>query len=100
ESAMLGELAKPENKDVVAADTERFNANDISVAAQLAKIRASRAQVLVTYSAGTAFGVVLHSVHDAGLDIPVCASQGNLSYVEMKQYAENLPRALHFVSGP
>lgn len=100
EAAMLGELAKPENHDLVAADKERFNANDISVAAQLAKIRASGAQLLVTYSAGTAFGVVLHSIHDAGLDIPVFASQGNLSYVEMKQYAENLPRRLYFVSGP
>ena len=54
--------------------------------------------MLSTYSAGVAFGVVLHSLHDAGLDIPVFASQGNLSYVEMKQYAENLPSALFLYS--
>ena len=100
QSALLGELAKPENHDLSAVSVERFNANDISVGAQLAKIRASGAQVLITYSAGTAFGVVLHGLHDAALDLPVFASQGNLSYVEMKEYAENLPRALYFVSGP
>jgi branched-chain amino acid transport system substrate-binding protein len=100
QAALLGELAKPENHDLNAVSVERFNANDISVGAQLAKIRASGAQVLITYSAGTAFGVVLHGLHDAGLDLPVFASQGNLSYVEMKEYFENLPRALYFVSGP
>jgi branched-chain amino acid transport system substrate-binding protein len=100
QGALLAELAKPENHDLAAVDVERFNANDISVGAQLAKIRASGAQVLSTYSAGTAFGVVLHGLHDAGLDLPVFASQGNLSYVEMKAYAENLPRRLFFVSGP
>jgi branched-chain amino acid transport system substrate-binding protein len=100
ESAMRGELAKPENHDMTAVDAERFNANDISIGAQLAKIRAARAQVLSTYSAGAAFGIVLHGLHDAGLELPVFASQGNLSYVEMKQYAENLPRTLYFVSGP
>ena len=99
-AALLGELAKPENHDLTAVAVERFNANDISVGAQLAKIRAAGAQVINTYSAGTAFGVVLHGIHDAGIDLPVFASQGNLSYVEMKAYAENLPRALYFVSGP
>ncbi len=100
EAAMRGELVKPENHDITAVAVERFNGSDISIGAQLAKIRSANAQVLITYSAGVAFGVVLHSLHDAGLDIPVFASQGNLSYVEMKQYAENLPSALYFVSGP
>lgn len=100
EAAMLGELKKPENHDVTAVAVERFNATDISVGAQLAKIRAANAQVLNTYSAGVSFGVVLRGLHDAGIDMPVFASQGNLSYVEMKQYAENLPSQLYFVSGP
>ncbi len=100
ETAMLTELAKPANRDLTVVDKERFNASDISIGAQLAKIRAAGAQVISTYSVGSSFGVVLHGLHDAGLDVPVCASQGNLSYVEMKQFAGIIPSALYFVSGP
>jgi branched-chain amino acid transport system substrate-binding protein len=100
ETAMLAELAKPENRDLTVVDKERFNASDISIGAQLAKIRAAGAEVISTYSVGASFGVVLHGLHDAGLDVPICTSQGNLSYVEMKQFVQNLPAALYFVSGP
>jgi len=99
ETAMLTELAKPENHDLMVVDKERFNASDISISAQLAKIRAADAQVVSTYSVGASFGVVLHGLHDAGLDVPVCASQGNLSYVEMKQFAESAVLRLRPTAG-
>src|ERR1700678_2235235 len=62
ETAMLAELAKPGNRDLTVVDKERFNARDISIGAQLAKIRAAGAEVISTYSVGASFGVVLHGL--------------------------------------
>jgi len=39
-------------------------------------------------------------MRDSDLDLPVMTSQGNLSYVEMKQFADVLPSRLFFASGP
>jgi branched-chain amino acid transport system substrate-binding protein len=94
------ELAKPENHAIQLVATERFSPGDISVAAQLARIRAAGAQFIVSYNSGAPFGIVVRSMRDAELDLPVFTSQGNLSYVELKQYGENLPHQLYFISGP
>jgi branched-chain amino acid transport system substrate-binding protein len=98
--SFTAELAKPEFHAIQRVATERFSPGDISVAAQLARIRAAGAQFIVSYNSGAPFGIVIHGMRDAGLDLPVFTSQGNLSYVELKQYAENLPRQLYFISGP
>jgi len=93
-------LGRAENRDFTAVATERFNAADISVAAQLAKIRSANAQALVAFNSGTPFGLVLRGLRDTDLDLPVMTSQGNLSYVEMKAFADFIPSRLFFASGP
>ena len=97
---MTAELAKPEYHAMHVVATERFSPGDISIAAQLARIRAAGAQFIVTYNSGAPFGIVIRGMRDAGIDLPVFTSPGNLSYVELKAYGENLPRRLFFVSGP
>jgi branched-chain amino acid transport system substrate-binding protein len=94
------ELATPENHTVALVANERFSPGDISIAAQLARIRAAGAQFIVTYNSGAPFGIVARGLHDAGVDLPVFTSPGNLSYVELKAFGENLPRQLYFASGP
>ncbi len=94
------ELAKPENASIHPVATERFSPGDISIAAQLSRIRAADAQFIVTYNSGAPFGIVARGLRDFGLDLPVFTSPGNLSYVELKAYGDNLPRQLYFVSGP
>ena len=98
--SFTAEVVKPEHRGMQLVTTERFSPGDISVAAQLARIRAAGAQFIVSYNSGAPFGIVVHGMRDAGLDLPVFTSQGNLSYVELKQYGENLPRQLYFISGP
>ena len=98
--SFTGELAKPENGSIHVVDAERFSPGDISIAAQLSRIRAADAQFIVSYNSGAPFGIVARGLHDFGLDLPVFTSPGNLSYVELKAYGENLPRQLFFVSGP
>lgn len=87
-------LARPENKDLTVVAREHFNVGDQTVAAQIARIKASGAQILFTWGTGTPIGTVYHGIQDAGLDIPVSVSPPNLVNAEMKQYANILPKQL------
>jgi branched-chain amino acid transport system substrate-binding protein len=89
-------LARPENKSVSFVIREHFNPTDISVSAQMQRIRSSNAQALLTWSTGTPFGTLLHGAHDAGLEIPVGASNGNMTFSQMVGYKSFLPRELYF----
>jgi branched-chain amino acid transport system substrate-binding protein len=79
---------------------ERFNASDISVAAQVARIKASGAQAVLAWVVGTPLGTVLRNLSDAGLDLPVVTSGGNLSAIQMNGYASFMPAQLYFTGFP
>lgn len=98
--SMTAALELPENKALHVVAAERFSPGDISIAAQLSRIRAAGAQFIVSYNSGAPFGIVARGLHDAGIDLPVFTSPGNLSYVELKAFGDNLPHQLFFVSGP
>ena len=91
-------LALPENKGMTLADHEHFNPGDVSVAAQISRIRASNAQVLLVGTAGTPAGIVFHGITDVGLNLPVVTGNGNASEAFMKQYASILPKELYVES--
>jgi branched-chain amino acid transport system substrate-binding protein len=91
-------LALPENKSITLVDREHFNPGDVSVAAQISKIHASTAQMLIVGTAGSPAGVVFHGITDAGLDLPVITGNGNASQAFMKQYAAILPKELYVES--
>jgi branched-chain amino acid transport system substrate-binding protein len=93
-------LASPENKAMTVVAHEHFNPTDVSVAAQMARIKAADPQVLITWGTGTPEGTLLRGVVDAGLDIPVFTSAANLTYAQMKTYAGFLPRVLLFPGFP
>ncbi len=79
---------------------EHFNPNDLSVSAQMAKIKASGAQVLVAWTTGTPFGTVLRNASEAGLGLPVLTTAANLSDAEMHAYAAFAPKELYFPGTP
>jgi branched-chain amino acid transport system substrate-binding protein len=89
-------MALPENRDVRVVAHEHFSIGDVTVAAQIAKIKAAEPQVLITYTTGTPFGTVLHGAHDGGLDIPIAGANSNMSYEQLEGYAAFLPRTLLF----
>ena len=66
-------------------DREHFNPSDISVAAQMAKIKSANPQLLVAWSTGSPAATVLRAYKEAGLDIPVLTSYGNAVNLLMKQ---------------
>ena len=96
EKQLDGILAMPENKGVQFVIREHFNPTDISVSAQMQRVRASNAQALLTWSTGTAFGTLLHGAHDAGLELPVGSSNGNMTFAQVTQYKSFLPSELYF----
>jgi branched-chain amino acid transport system substrate-binding protein len=89
-------LALPENHGIDVVAMEHFASSDISVSAQMARIKQSGAEALLAWSPGTPFINVVHAYTDAGLTIPIGTSTANMSYKEMKQLAPYNDRNLYF----
>jgi branched-chain amino acid transport system substrate-binding protein len=102
DAAFANALELPENKaaGLSVVDREHFNVSDLSVAAQMERLKASGAQVVVCYAAGTPLGTLLQGVKQVGLDVPIATGNANMTYAQMKQYASFLPATLLFPGLP
>lgn len=89
-------FAAPENKDLVETVHEHFNYSDLSVAAQIAHVKASNPQVLIGWATGTPLATLLHGYRDAGMDIPFVTGSGTMVYAQMEQYKQIMPKELLF----
>lgn len=94
DKAMDEIVARPENKDVKLVERQHFNPTDISVAAQIERIRASGAQAIIAGVTGTATATVFKGMVQAGLDIPIEVTSGNESFPQMEQWVDFLPKGL------
>jgi len=90
-----GVLARPEFRGMTLAAREHMATADITVAAQIARIKAANPQALLSFTVGPPFGTLLRSIHDADLDIPIYGSGGNFTYAQMAQYASFMPKELY-----
>lgn len=93
-------LALPENRDIVVTAREHFAPPDLTVGAQLARIKASSPQVIVGWATGTPVGTFFRGLADTGLNLPVLITNSNSTYAQMQQYAEFLPKELYFPDQP
>jgi branched-chain amino acid transport system substrate-binding protein len=98
EQQVTAALKLPENSGMQLVATEHYNSADVSVAAQLARIKAAQPQALITTATGVAFGTVLRNLADSGLDIPTTASAGDMSFTQMVQYRAFAPKELLFMA--
>lgn len=87
-------VARPENKAVTLVAREHFNPSDLSVTAQIERIRASGAQAIIAGVTGTAAATVFKGMVQTGLDIPVEVTSGNESFPQMQEWAAFLPKGL------
>ena len=87
-------VARPENKDISLVTRQHFNPTDISVAAQIERIRASGAQAIVAGVTGTAAATVFKGMIQSGLDIPIEVTSGNESFPQMEAWKDFLPKHL------
>ena len=89
-------FAAPENHVLSIVSRDHFNPTDVNVAAQMARIKGSGANVLIAWTTGAPFGTILRSVRDAGLDIPVLSTPGNALATQLQQYTSIMPKELLF----
>jgi branched-chain amino acid transport system substrate-binding protein len=92
-------VGRPENKDITVVDRAHFNITDVSVAAQIEHIKAAEPQALIAWSTGAPIATVFKGAIQAGLDIPIATTNGNMTYAQMTQYASFLPKQL-YISAP
>lgn len=98
ETVINEDLKLPEFSDLSIVDTEHFAPSDVSVDAQVLRIKNSGAQAIVTWISGPPFGTVCRSVANAGLDVYLLSSAGNVSYAQIAQYKSFLPKNTLFAS--
>jgi branched-chain amino acid transport system substrate-binding protein len=93
-------FGRPENKASSLVIREHFGISDIGVTAQLSRIKQSGAQGLIAWTTGTGLGTVLRNLRDAGMDLPVLTTGGNLSYLQMEAYKDSIPSTMLFAAIP
>lgn len=91
-------LAYPENKTMKKVVAEHFNPTDVSVAAQIERIKASGAQAMIAWTTGQPAATVFKGMVQAGLDIPVAPTSGNQVFAAMHQWKDFLPKQLVLAS--
>jgi len=79
---------------------EHFNTTDISVAAQMAQIKASGAQAIIAWSSGTPIATIFRGINESGIALPILTTSANATYAQMKAYADFLPKELYFSVPP
>jgi branched-chain amino acid transport system substrate-binding protein len=88
-------LKTPQGKGFEIVDREHFNNSDVSMAAQVSRMKAASPQVIFSFAVGTGFATLLRGLNDAGVDLPVFASGGNLNYGQLDSYATFIPKQLY-----
>jgi branched-chain amino acid transport system substrate-binding protein len=88
--------AQEEYKDLSVVASEHFNAVDISVQAQLARIKAANPDVLLTLTTGTPWATVMRGINDIGLNIPIGSANGNMIVTQLVAYKPFLPKEVYF----
>lgn len=93
-------LARPEYKTVQLVATEHFGIGDLSVAAQMSRLKAANVQALIIWTTGSPLGTALHGMRDVGLDVPLVTTAGNLPRSQMIGYAGIMPSELLVAAPP
>ncbi len=99
EQGVKNVLAAPDNKTMQAVETEHFNITDVSVSAQIEKIKAAKPQAFIAWSTGSPIQTIFRGMVQGGLDVPTITTDGNMTYAQMKQYAAFLPPQLYMPAG-
>lgn len=91
-------VAMPENKDIKIVARAHFNITDVSVAAQIENVKAAKPQAFIAWSTGAPIATIFKGITQAGLDVPTATTDGNMTYAQMKNYADFLPKQLYFAA--
>jgi branched-chain amino acid transport system substrate-binding protein len=87
-------IGLPENNGVTLVANEYFNVTDLSVDAQVARIKAASPQAIIAWTTGTPTGTVLRSLHNAAVNVPVFLNASNVVRSQLNGYASIVPSQL------
>ena len=97
--AVAEAVASGENAGLTIVAREHFNPGDVTVAAQVARIKSAAPDAVIAWTTGTPLATVLRGLNDAGLEnLPIVVSSGNAVYAQLKQYDAFIPKALYIPS--
>jgi len=92
-------LQYPENKDKMSlVIQEHFNPSDVSVAAQMARIKGAGVQAIIAWTTGAPAATVFRSMAQEAVNLPVAPTSGNQTFAAMKQWQAFLPKQLILAS--
>ncbi len=93
-------LALPENAGIMSiVDRDKFNTNDFSVAAQVARIKAASPDAVIVWTTGASLQTALRGLSEGGVDVPVVTTPGNMTHAQMTAMAQIIPKAgLYFAA--
>jgi branched-chain amino acid transport system substrate-binding protein len=83
------------HNDVELVAEAQLNPTDVSASAQIQRLKGAGPDVLVAWSTGGPVGTIFKAIHDAGLEVPIATTNGNMTYAQMTQYAAFLPKELY-----
>jgi branched-chain amino acid transport system substrate-binding protein len=98
ERAFNQTVAKPDLRDIEVVAREHFAPADATIGAVIENVHAARPEAVIAWTTGTTMGTVLKGLAQAGLEIPVGTTSGNISYSFVEQFASVLPRELYFAT--
>ncbi|HXP94919.1 MAG TPA: ABC transporter substrate-binding protein [Candidatus Binatia bacterium] len=98
DKALQSFLATPEFRDVTPVAWEHFSPGDISIATQLAKMRASSPQAVIIWATGSPVTTFYAAMRDAAWDIPVLGSNAVQSYALTARYGSVMPKNYYIYS--
>ena len=88
-------IKKPEHAGVEVVERQRFTPGDVSVAAQIERIKAAKPQAFVAWSTGAPIATIFKGMLQAGLDVPVITTSGNQTFAQFDQYKDFLPKDVY-----
>jgi branched-chain amino acid transport system substrate-binding protein len=91
-------LAKPENRDIKIVEHAHFNPADVTVSAQIERIKAAAPDAFIGWSTGSPSATIFRGAVQGGLDMPAGTTGGNMTYAQMQQFAAFLPKQLYLPS--
>ena len=86
-------------KEMTLVANEHFASSDVSVAAQIEKMRGGNPDAIVSWATAAAGGTVFRALKQAGMDLPTAASGSNMTVSQMTDYAAFLPSKMFFGVG-
>jgi branched-chain amino acid transport system substrate-binding protein len=94
EKVVTATFQSPEMKNVAIASIEHFAITDLSVSAQMTRIKAAQPEALYVWASGTASQTALRGIQDAGLAIPIIISYSNATASQMATFKGYTPKEL------